>query len=171
MLCCLFLWTVFFKTSISRRRLELVNKMKICTIWSMVFNGLINEEVLVHDMKSNRLKTRKKKIWLWHRGLGHTSFGYLRRLFSSLFHDCNLLDFVCENYVMMKSRCIIFSLNNNKVDAYFSLVHLDVWDLTLFSTHNGIKWFITFVNDCTRMTWVYLLTHKSDVCEVFRLFY
>lgn len=116
----------------------------------MVFNGLINEEVLVHDMRSNRLKTRKKK-WLFHRGLGHTSFGYLRRLFSSLFHDCNLLDFVCENYVMMKSRCTIFSLNNNKVDAYFSLVHLGVWGLTLFSTHNGIKWSITFVNDCTRV--------------------
>lgn len=26
------------------------------------------------------------QIWLWHRRLGHPSFGYLQRLFPSLFH-------------------------------------------------------------------------------------
>ena len=39
------------------------------------------------------------------------------------------------------------------------------------STHNGMKWFITFVADSTRMTGVYLLRHKSDVCVVYLLFH
>lgn len=30
---------------------------------------------------------------------------------------------------------------------------------------------VTFVNDFTRITWVYLLKHKSDVGSVFRIFY
>ena len=34
-----------------------------------------------------------------------------------------------------------------------------------------MKWFVTFVDDCTRMTWVYQLKHKSDVCTVFRMFH
>lgn len=34
-----------------------------------------------------------------------------------------------------------------------------------------MKWFITFVDDSTRMTWVYLLRHKSDVCVVYRIFH
>ena len=35
----------------------------------------------------------------------------------------------------------------------------------------GKKWFISFVDDCTWVTWVYLLKHKSDVCNVFRSFH
>ena len=34
-----------------------------------------------------------------------------------------------------------------------------------------MKWFITFVDDCTRMTWVYQMKHKSDVCSIFRMFH
>ena len=34
-----------------------------------------------------------------------------------------------------------------------------------------MKWFITFVDDSTRMTWVYLLKLKSDVCAVYHLFH
>lgn len=30
---------------------------------------------------------------------------------------------------------------------------------------------MTFVDDCTRMAWVYQSKQKSDVCFVFRLFY
>jgi hypothetical protein len=33
------------------------------------------------------------------------------------------------------------------------------------------KWFISFVDDCTRVTWIYLLQHKSDVYDVFRSFH
>lgn len=38
-------------------------------------------------------------------------------------------------------------------------------------THIGIRWFVTFVNDCTRMTWLYVVKHKSDVGSIFRIFY
>ena len=38
------------------------------------------------------------------------------------------------------------------------------------STNSRIRWFVTFVDDCTRMTWLYVLKNKSEVYEVFRLF-
>ena len=48
---------------------------------------------------------------------------------------------------------------------------MDVWGSAPVTTPNGMKWFVTFVDDCIRITWVYLLKHKSDVCSVFRIFY
>ena len=34
-----------------------------------------------------------------------------------------------------------------------------------------MRWFVTFVDDCTRITWLYLLKHKSDVCNIFQVFH
>jgi len=65
----------------------------------------------------------------------------------------------------------VFPLSNKQTDFPFSLIHTDVWGLVPQSTHNGKKWFINFVDNCTRITWVYLLKHKSDVCVVFRSFH
>ena len=43
----------------------------------------------VHDRVVNTVQScsvkDKQQIWLWHRRLGHPSFGYLKRLFPSLF--------------------------------------------------------------------------------------
>jgi len=113
----------------------------------------------------------KKKIWLWHRRLGHPSFGYLKKIFPSLFHKCNISDFIFETCVMEKSHRAVFPLSNKKTDFSFSLIHTDVWGLASQSTHNGKEWFINFVDDYTRVTWMYLLKHKSNVCNVFRSFH
>ena len=34
-----------------------------------------------------------------------------------------------------------------------------------------MRWFVTFIDDCTRMTWIFLLKNKSDVCDIFQNFY
>ncbi|BBN69747.1 hypothetical protein Prudu_1152S000100 [Prunus dulcis] len=34
-----------------------------------------------------------------------------------------------------------------------------------------MRWFVTFIDDCTHMTWVYLLIHKSDVTSTIREFH
>ena len=44
-------------------------------------------------------------------------------------------------------------------------------NLSSLPTYNGMRWFVTFVDDCTRMTWLYLLKHKNDVCNVFQVFH
>ena len=59
----------------------------------------------------------------------------------------------------------------NRKSSPFELVHSGVWGHSLVSTTSRIKWFVTFVDDCTRITWLYVLKNKSEVCDVFRLFH
>ncbi|XP_068344208.1 uncharacterized protein [Pyrus communis] len=37
-------------------------------------------------------------------------------------------------------------------------------------TSFGLRWFFRFVDDCTRMTWLYVLKNKSNVSAIFRSF-
>lgn len=49
----------------------------------------------------------------------------------------------------------------------FDLVHLDVWGPFSTDSVDGYKYFLTIVDDCTRVTWVYMLINKSDVSIAF----
>jgi transposase InsO family protein len=128
-------------------------------------------KALAHSMNDGLQAKNIEEIWQWHKRLGHPSFSYLKRLFPSLFSYCNISDFKCETCVMAKSHRVSFPLNNNRVDAPFSIIHSDVWGPAPFPTNKGMRWFVTFVDDCTRMTWLYFLKHKSDVCSVFQVFH
>ncbi|CAL8174229.1 unnamed protein product [Prunus armeniaca] len=47
----------------------------------------------------------------------------------------------------------------------------DVWGLAKIATPAGARWFVTFIDDCTLMTWVSLLKTKGEVCSRFQQFY
>ena len=51
------------------------------------------------------------------------------------------------------------------------VVHSDVWDPSKITSLGGAHWFVTFIDDCTRMTWVILLKSKSDVSMAFQKFH
>lgn len=53
----------------------------------------------------------------------------------------------------------------------FELIHSDVWGPSPISTQQGTRWFIIFVEDCTRMTWLYTMRNKGDVSTIFKSFY
>ena len=43
-------------------------------------------------------------------------------------------------------------------------------DLKFVQTRGGKKYFITFINDCTRYCYVYLLRSKDEALEMFKLY-
>ena len=114
----------------------------------------------------------ESNIFLWHRRLGHCSFGYLKFLFPSLFKTIGHNNMQCETCVLSKHHRTVFPpSNDNKRSMPFSFVHSDVWGLSNIVSISGMRWFVTFIDDCTRMTWIFLLKNKSDVCDVFQNFY
>ncbi|KAL5804478.1 hypothetical protein ACOSQ3_031278 [Xanthoceras sorbifolium] len=114
----------------------------------------------------------ESNIFLWHRRLGHCSFGYLKFLFPSLFKTIGHDNLQCETCVLSKHHRTVFPPSNgNKRSMPFSLIHSDVWGPSNIVSISGMRWFVTFIDDCTRMTWIFLLKNKSDVCDVFQNFY
>jgi len=59
----------------------------------------------------------------------------------------------------------------NKSDTPFALIHSDVWGPSSVTNMSGIRWFVIFVDDCTRMTWLYLMKHKDEVLSIFETFH
>jgi hypothetical protein len=114
---------------------------------------------------------KMKQILLWHRRLGHPSFGYLQHVFPDLFPGLSNLDIKCETCILAKSHRVTYPLSMNKSDIPFALIHSDVWGPSPKSTLSGFRWFVIFVDDCTRMTWIYLLKHKNEVFHVFKSFH
>jgi len=98
------------------------------------------------------LDNKERQLWLWHRRLGHPSFGYMKHLFPSLFSSISIIDFKCETCIMAKSHKASYPLSLNKSMVPFDLIHSDVWGPAPVSTASGIRWFVIFIDDCTRMT-------------------
>jgi hypothetical protein len=117
------------------------------------------------------VNNKERQIWLWHHRLGHPSFGYLKHLFPDLFSNTMHSNFKCNTCILAKSHRVSYPVSMNKSAIPFALIHSDVWGPSPVTTSSGHRWFVIFVNDCTRMTWLYLLKHKDEVFGVFKSFH
>ncbi|XP_020253462.1 uncharacterized protein LOC109830572 isoform X1 [Asparagus officinalis] len=76
---------------------------------------------------STSLKANSRnRVWMWHRRLGHPSFGYLKKLYPSLFSGCENEDLNCETCIRAKSHRVSFPRSPNKSTIPFALIHSDV---------------------------------------------
>ena len=78
-------------------------------------------------------------IWLWHRRLGHASFGYLQKLFPSLFVKCDVSSFKCNVCELAHSHRVSFPPSLYKSSVPFMLVHSDVWGPSKIVTLGGAR--------------------------------
>ena len=53
----------------------------------------------------------------------------------------------------------------------FALIHSNIWGPSRVQHLIGKKWFITFIDDHTRVCWVYLLKEKSEAVKTFKDFH
>ena len=103
--------------------------------------------------------------------MGHASFGYMKKLFPSLFANFDVSSFQCDVCELAKSHRASFPLTLNKSLIPFIIIHSDVWDPSKFSTLDGARSFVTFIDACTKMTWVCLMKSKSEVNLLFQKFH
>ncbi|KAL0431973.1 UNVERIFIED_CONTAM: Retrovirus-related Pol polyprotein from transposon TNT 1-94 [Sesamum radiatum] len=108
---------------------------------------------------------------LWHVRLGHVNFNTLRRLV-----NLNLLPSFeidakhkCEICVEAKMTKLPFHSVERQTSP-LELIHSDICDLKFVQTRGGKKYFITFIDDCTRFCYVYLLRSKDEALEAFKLY-
>ncbi|KAL0548477.1 hypothetical protein IC582_012930 [Cucumis melo] len=108
---------------------------------------------------------------LWHFRLGHPNFTYMQYLFPHLFSKLDVSSLSCDVCIRAKQHRVSFPSQPYKPTQPFNLIHSDVWGPSKVTTSSGKRWFITFIDDHTRLTWVYLITDKSEVSSIFQNFY
>jgi hypothetical protein len=97
---------------------------------------------------------------LWHHRLGHMSEKGMQILHKRNFLlDLKQIDLdLCENCVYAKQKRVIFlRVGNEKKCKNLELVHTDVWGLDEVSSLGGSRYYVTFINDANRKTWVYCI--------------
>ena len=62
---------------------------------------------------------------------------------------------------------------NNSVShalSPFDLIHSDVWGPSPITTQGGSRYFVIFVDDFSRYTWIYLFKNRSELYQIYRDF-
>jgi hypothetical protein len=72
--------------------------------------------------------------------------------------------------IFFKSSKLHFNPSVSHATHAFQLVHLDVWG-SFYTSLDSFKYFVTFINYFSRVTWVYLLKAKSEIFDCFKDFH
>jgi transposase InsO family protein len=108
---------------------------------------------------------------LLHRRLGHMSFAILGQLYPNLYNKIRKDRLVCDACQYGKQTRSSYVPSDNRSDVPLQIIHSDVWGPSRVVAINGYRYFVTFIDCCTRTTWLYVLRNKSDVFECFKDFH
>lgn len=120
--------------------------------------------------KSNNYVFSLKTLNLWHARLGHANFKYLFLLFPSFKATCKDHKFQCVVCELSKHTRSNYIPRISRAPSIFDLIHSDVWGPSPVTAFSGHRYYVTFIDDHSRCTWVYLLKRKSDVLPLFTQF-
>ena len=116
-------------------------------------------------------KSVEDELLLHHQRIGHSSFGVLSRLYSSLYEKADKQKLVCDACEFGKHTRSSYVGSGNRSSGAFDLIHSDVWGPCSTTSTNGCRYFVTFIDCFSRVTWLYLMKNKSDVLACFKDFH
>ena len=58
----------------------------------------------------------------------------------------------------------------HRASSILDLIHSDVDGPIPTTSINGCRYLLTFIDDCSRYLWIYLMKHKSEVFDIFKYF-
>ncbi|GJV28930.1 retrovirus-related pol polyprotein from transposon TNT 1-94, partial [Tanacetum coccineum] len=137
-------------------------------------NGMFKLNVMVVKNEINKMNSSAYLIEssnVWHARLGHVNFNSMRRLikFNSI-PNCHIdSKYKCETCVEAKLTRTSFKSVKRKTEP-LDMIHTDICDLKSLPTKGGNKYFITFIDDCTKYCYVYLLKSKDEAIDKFVLY-
>ena len=111
------------------------------------------------------------RTYLWYCRLGHINENRLSQLYKDGLLDS--FDFesyeTCESCLLGKMTKTPFSGHSEIATNLLGLIHSDVSGPFNVTAKGGYRYFITFTDDLSRYGYVYLMTHKSESFEKFRI--
>uniref|UniRef100_A0A803NLS5 Integrase catalytic domain-containing protein n=1 Tax=Cannabis sativa TaxID=3483 RepID=A0A803NLS5_CANSA len=147
----------------------------------ITFNGSLNHSCFVSNLSSvssshvSQPMVVQSSILIkdrWHQRLGHPS----SRVLSHVLSQINVRNWkneenaFCDSCQLGKSHALPFKTNPYHVKNPLELVHTDVWGPAPIISNTNYKFYIHFVDDYSRYTWIYPLKAKSDALAAFSHF-
>ena len=87
-------------------------------------------------------------------------------MFPHLFQGLDISELHCETCELEKHTCVYFPMSNKRSSHHFHLIHSDIWGPSTIPNVSGARWFASLIDDCTQVTWIFLLKQKSGVSIV-----
>ena len=115
------------------------------------------------------------KDWLWHLRFGHLNFESLKQLGNKKMvkglPNIQHPNEICESCVLSKQHRHSFGKQFDwRASKPLELIHTDVCGPLRPLSNRQNRYFLTFIDDYSRKTWVYFLKRKSEVFEYFKEF-
>ena len=139
---------------------------------STVVDGCNN--FVVSESGVENLVVSGRKTMMWHQRLGHIGEKGLRILHGKGMVEgmsSSSLDFdFCENCVYGKHNQVSFPSSGKRAKQILELVHSDVFGPVKVPSLGNSVYYVSFIGDFSRNTWIYFLKKKSEVFDGFKEF-
>lgn len=170
---------------------QLLEKGYSVTMRDAVLQLFDNSDKLVLKSKLSRNRTFKCNVkdsgvkvlstvtesqsWLWHRRFGHLNFKSLTQLSEKELvtgmPKIGVCDKTCDVCLKGKQTRLPFADQSPmRASSPLHAVSSDICGPIEVPTLGGNKYFITFIDEFTRMIWLYVIKQKSEALEVFKKF-
>ncbi|GJV95460.1 putative RNA-directed DNA polymerase [Tanacetum coccineum] len=127
-----------------------------------------NGNVILNVGSSNELD----KLKLWHSRLGHVNRKHIAQLQKvGVLVSFNFKsDDVCESCLLGKITKSPFTRSCKRGEGLLDLVHTNEYGPFRSAIKDGKHYYVTFTDDFSRYEYVYLIKHKLDTFEVFKMY-
>jgi hypothetical protein len=102
---------------------------------------------------------------LWHQRMGHIGEKGLRAMHNKGmvkgFPNCNLEVNFCEHCIYGKQNHVRFPSGATREKGILELIHSDVFGPVPVPSLGGSLYYVSFIDDFSRKTWLYFLRKKS----------
>ncbi|KAL0641877.1 hypothetical protein Bca4012_102975 [Brassica carinata] len=125
------------------------------------------DSICLSSTAENCLSSTAEKIdsITWHARLGHPHARAIELIIPNMsFNHLN-----CEACILGKHCRTVFPTSETTYEHCFDLVHSDVWTAPCMS-RDSHKYFVTFIDEKSKYTWLTLLPSKDRVLEAFMNF-
>lgn len=105
---------------------------------------------------------------LWHLRLGHPS----ERVLDQVLRSCNIKikankRYFCEPCQYGKNRALPFKLSDSRATCPLQLIHTDLWGPSPVQSSSGYRYYIQFLDDFSRYSWIYPLKNTNEAFPIF----
>ncbi|PKU64810.1 Retrovirus-related Pol polyprotein from transposon TNT 1-94 [Dendrobium catenatum] len=121
------------------------------------------------NLASNRaLHSTTSSIPPWHDWLGHPNQNIIRSIALKNSHlKIDLHKFSCHICNTSKQHKLVFEHSVNKTSSVLDLIHSDVWGPAPMVSNSGFLYYVIFIDDYSRFTWLFPMKQKSEVFNIF----